>query len=58
MLENNKRVSLSGNIFTSGEGEVGPLFFKCISALYILINCASALPPRGICIIHKCHGAQ
>lgn len=32
MLENNKRVSLSGNIFTSGEGEAALLFFECISA--------------------------
>ena len=57
MLENNKRVSLSGNIFTSSEGEPALLFSSASPRLYILINCAPASPPLGICIIHKCLGA-
>lgn len=57
MLENNKRVSLSGNIFTPSEGKQRYCFSSASLLLYILINRAPAPPPHGICIIHKCLGA-
>lgn len=38
-------------------GKLHYCFSSASLLLYILINCAPAPPPLGICIIHKCLGA-